>query len=157
MFKFSIHSIVDVITNSSTVIYTWQDSISEAKELLQEVLKLSGVEKNVDDLFCFGVFLSDNDDYAEMLNDASPDEISEFPADWPEGYEAQDDYLESLKERVMKGETVKPRWMDDLEKGDGYDFALSTSLHIISKKETYKPIIDKMIRFLNSPNCDGRL
>ena len=32
IYKISIHSMVDLITNSSTVIYTWQDSTKQAKK-----------------------------------------------------------------------------------------------------------------------------
>ena len=39
MIKIKFHSIVDVITNSSTVIYTYQDSVGVAKSLVKEVLK----------------------------------------------------------------------------------------------------------------------
>lgn len=55
--KFKIHSVVDVITNSSTIIYTYQDdSIQPAKELIDEMLRLFGVtDKTADDIFKFSV------------------------------------------------------------------------------------------------------
>lgn len=47
------HSIVDVITNSSTVIYTQakEGSIETVKEIINSLLKLGGSDKTSDDLF----------------------------------------------------------------------------------------------------------
>lgn len=55
--KIKLHSVVDVITNSSTVIYTYQNgSIEPAKELINEMIKLAGIEgKTADDLFTFEI------------------------------------------------------------------------------------------------------
>ena len=62
--KFKMHSMVDVITNSSTVIYTYQDGcLNPAKELINEVLKLEGSDKNADDLFEFEVSSEGHNDY----------------------------------------------------------------------------------------------
>lgn len=67
MEKLKLHSIVDVITNSSTVIYTYQDSIEESKELLQEILNIANIEKSVDDLFYIDTFLEDISIYIENM------------------------------------------------------------------------------------------
>jgi hypothetical protein len=58
--KIKFHSIVDVITNSSTVIYTYQNSVSEAKELVQAILDLAGEKVSPDDVFYYGVFCDDD-------------------------------------------------------------------------------------------------
>ena len=49
------HSIVDVITNSSTVVYvqTHDNTIKYAKELVNTLLKVVGSKKKADDLFDF--------------------------------------------------------------------------------------------------------
>jgi hypothetical protein len=61
---------VDVITNSSTTIYTNQDdSVQPAKELVSEMLKLFGVTNlTPDDIFEFRV-VKEDEDYSE--NDSS--------------------------------------------------------------------------------------
>jgi len=51
-FKLKIHSVVEIITNSSTVIYSYQaSSVEPAKELIQEILKAFGEDREVDQLF----------------------------------------------------------------------------------------------------------
>ncbi len=68
MIKCKFHSIVDVITNSSTVIFTYQNSVSASKELVAEILKMSGSSLSPDDVFYYGTFL-DEDEY-----DGCPDD-----------------------------------------------------------------------------------
>lgn len=48
-----IHSIVDLITNSSTEIFVSfkKDSVKVIKDLIQEIIKSTGSDKKVDDLF----------------------------------------------------------------------------------------------------------
>jgi hypothetical protein len=47
------HSVVDVITNSSTTVYTWADKDADkrAKEILGDLMKVFGVTGEVDDYF----------------------------------------------------------------------------------------------------------
>jgi hypothetical protein len=68
MIKLRIHSSVDVITNSSTVIYTYQNSTEEAKALIDEVLRLAGIDEKAEDLFDFEEMSDGYDDnlYCEM-------------------------------------------------------------------------------------------
>lgn len=49
------HSVVDVITNSSTVIYSQADegTITSVKDLVNALLKIGGSELTADDLFEF--------------------------------------------------------------------------------------------------------
>jgi len=155
--KLSIHSIVDVITNSSTVIYTWQNSVKEAKELLQEILALEGEAKKVDDLFYLGVFLSENGGYAEYLSERVNEEEEEYSEGYPiDDYKKQDEYIDVLKEKIMKGEVSKPGWMKGAEsKENDMGFTKDTSLNIIPIDERYSGLVEKMKKFLNSPSCDG--
>ena len=50
-----VHSIVDVITNSSTVIYTYctTNTITFIKEVIDSVLRAGGSDKTADDLYEF--------------------------------------------------------------------------------------------------------
>jgi len=56
MITLKIHSLVDVITNSSTTIYTYHDGcIVPAKELIAEIIKHLGETRTVDELFNFKI------------------------------------------------------------------------------------------------------
>lgn len=86
IFRIPVHSIVDVITNSSSVIYTEakDNSIALAKDIIDSVLKAAGSDKTADDVFNFSVtvypddlfeYLSDKIDYVE---DEDDDDAKEF-------------------------------------------------------------------------------
>ena len=53
--RISLHSMVDVITNSSTVIFvnTHGKTIEYAKDLINSLLSMSGSDKKADDFFTF--------------------------------------------------------------------------------------------------------
>lgn len=55
--RIPIHSMIDVITNSSTEIFvsTSESSIESVKGLLQDVINLGGGDKKVDDIFDFSI------------------------------------------------------------------------------------------------------
>jgi hypothetical protein len=57
-----LHSIIDVITNSSTEIYTYvgKYSIDKAYELLNEILKIAGSDKKAEDLFDVKLVLTED-------------------------------------------------------------------------------------------------
>lgn len=156
MIKVKFHSMVDVITNSSTVIYTYQDSVKEAKELLQEILKLSGDDRDVNDVFWFGVFFDDTDNYTDYLDGR----IEDYQ-DCLEGYNSnsnykeQDAWMAALQEKIMKGEVSKPKWMSDVLDSFSDEYCPDTSLCIICKDEKYNGTVEKMLKFLNSPSSDG--
>ncbi len=59
--KLNIHSFIDVITNSSTETFlcAHSGSVDMTKEVIDEILRLSGCEKTADDLFEF-VFEDDD-------------------------------------------------------------------------------------------------
>ncbi|MFA5154170.1 MAG: hypothetical protein WC554_16590 [Clostridia bacterium] len=50
--KINLHSIIDLITNSSTEIYTYSSgSVAACKEMIDEFFKVTGVNKTCDDVF----------------------------------------------------------------------------------------------------------
>jgi hypothetical protein len=159
MFKFSIHSVVDVITNSSTVIYTYQSGcVSPAKDLINEVLKLSGVDKKADDVFCFAVFC-DNERYSEEYGDM-PEDYPKAEGKWDsdeykEGIKKQEEWLENLKTSIIKGEIEKPEWMEEHEKSDYDSWNPDSYLHILPKDDKYLPLVEKIQKLLGSISADG--
>ena len=173
LFKFNIHSIVDVITNSSTVIYTYEDGCeAPAKELINEMLKLSGEpDKRAEDIFFIGTFCED-EHYLERINDGDEDEeddgeeseLANVPkrhgergsAEYKESIKVQDEWFSALQLSVMKGEIEKPNWMEKAEEARGYsEWRPSTYLCLIPKDEKYTEFGTKISRLLSGVSADG--
>jgi len=106
-----IHSIVDVITNSSTVIYiqTHDKTIEYAKALVNDILKASGSDKSADDVFTFK--LVPNECYEEMFVDNRISELKEISNikiefNTPEYEEvvkqAEQDYIDALADPKLR-------------------------------------------------------
>ena len=160
MFKVRIHSIVDLITNSSTVIFTYQNSIKETKALVQEVLKLSGSDLDPDDVFWYGEFCEE-DTYLDYI-----DEMEDKPEGWgerPYGVKyGSDEYksfqslrslwLEDIQLSIMKGAT-QPDWMNNAE--EGYDWNPDTLLTLVVKDAKYTDLAAKIKALLGSVGADG--
>lgn len=154
--KCRIHSIVDLITNSSTVIFTYQNSIKQAKDLVNEVLRLSGSELNADDVFYYGVFCG-SDRYGEYASDMDTDDQDDVAKeisglDWEE----RDKYIDVLKERILRGEIEVPSWWSDAEydeTGDSWD--PDSYLTLLPKDEKYSELANKIKALLNSVTADG--
>ena len=124
--KINLHSIADLITNSSTVIFTYSEgSLPAAKELMNEVFKLLNIDKSFDDIF-----------YAKVL----PKNISDHddtPDNWKE-----------LLHQYIKDEIEFQSWMDPIEK---YDYCTeSTTLYLIPKDEKYNELANKLLKYLYS-------
>lgn len=52
MIKIKLHSLIDLITNSSTEIYTFSSaSLQACKNMVDEFFKMSGINKTCDDVF----------------------------------------------------------------------------------------------------------
>lgn len=136
------HSVVDLITNSSTTIFTYSDgSESAVKTLIDEMLKVFNVDKTADDLFYFGVFLEDDYNYFEYEED-----------DDEEGFELTKELLEETKIKVLKGEIKKPEWMEKREdyRGNYDNYSASTNLTILAKDEKYNELASRLIGYLYS-------
>jgi hypothetical protein len=83
MIKTNIHSMVDIITNSSTTIYTTTHggTIFLLKELINEILEVAGSDKTADDLYEFKQE-SNEDDYYDCYGEKLiPDEVMLIPKD----------------------------------------------------------------------------
>jgi hypothetical protein len=141
LLKFKIHSIVDVITNSSTTIYTFQgDSVEPAKELINEMLKLSGItDKTADDIFYFGVF-KDTDDLRYGDCEEFDGKSDEFITN-----QVNQDMVGYLSGNIEKPEYFKYLESDDDDYANG-----NTYLYLIPRDEKYKEFGDKIKKLLNS-------
>jgi len=152
--KLKIHSIVDVITNSSTVIFIYQDSVKEAKELVQEVLNLAGiVDKTPDDVFYYGVFCDENV-YSESVD--LPENCPKINRDLPydERYKPRREWLNDLKLSIMKREMDRPSWMKDAEDG-GDVWSPGRYLYLYPKDKQFESLANKISKLLGSIHADG--
>jgi hypothetical protein len=164
-FKVNIHSIVDVITNSSTTIFTYQNSVEETKELVQAVLNLCGIkDKTPDDIFYYGVF-ADKDTYLNYCDYHDHEDEEDEPRNMPQinakygtpehkqELEIRKKWLNDLKFSIIKGETSKPKWMESAETCG--DWAASSYLELIIKDEKFSEFAQKVRDLLNSVEADG--
>jgi hypothetical protein len=157
--KIKLHSMTDLITNSSTVIYTYSENSKDALEdMINEVFKVFGVDKKCKDVFTLSVDVEDDDCYGNALESLADDE--NLPKDF-EGYgdldwEEQDKMLKEYVAKVKAGEIKKPEWMKDAESGeDSIGFRPSTTLTIEPKAPKYKKLADLVSKFLYSTEHDG--
>ena len=150
MNKIIIHSSVDVITNSSTVIYMYQNSIDQVKELIQATFDLHDIkDMTPDDIFYYGVFC-DNETYL----DAFEYDHEDLPTDIPDDWRSRDEWMSNLKLSIMKGDVQKPEWMEVREHEDDW-WDPSTYLHLEPKKGKYKSLANSILAVLNSVSADG--
>lgn len=147
--KLKIHSVVDLITNSSTVIFTYSEgSLPALKELVNEMLKTFGRTEKFDDIFYANIFLDESCDYIEYL------EQNELNIDADEDVNL--DYIEKLKHHILIGELEKPQWMIDAESYDyNYDDRPENTLNIIPAEEKYTDLADLLIRYLYSTDHEA--
>lgn len=141
----NLHSMTDLITNSSTTIFTYSDgSLDVCKDMINEFFKTCGVDKTADEVFNF-VVLCDYYDYANYQD---------------ENYDDDDEEKESLSkeqyERIKCGLEAKPRWFGKVENGTNNDgFCPENKLYITPIDEKFAPLADLISKFLYSTNCEA--
>ena len=142
MIKIPIHSSTDLITNSSTVIFTYSNSSAPAMvEMINEVFNTFGIDKKCEDVFDT-VILTTDEHYSE----------SSYV---PEGMTSEE--VDQLYEDVKSCKVPKPDWFKDVEGEENYYeyYAPETYLHIIPKKEEYKKLASLIKSFLYSTDHEA--
>ena len=120
-----IHSVTDLITNSSTTIYTNSlGSIGACKEMIDEFFKVLGVDKKCDDVFNLVVTMEDTYIYEDLNNDFSDELLND----------------------VRTGKVEKPKWMIDAERSAD----INTYLHVTAKSPEYEKLAKLVKTFLYS-------
>jgi hypothetical protein len=134
--KLVLHSITDLITNSSTTIYTYSaDSIVACEEMIDEVFLSLGIDKKCKDVFII-TSLASEDEYENYLG------INEIKIKGK---------LKNIIKNVISGKIEKPQWMIDAEQYEnGSGFTPNTELHIVAKDPTFKKLAEKIVKFLYS-------
>lgn len=150
-FKFTPHSIIDVITNSSTEIYSWyDDSVSICKEMINEFLKAFELAGVSDDYFKITVEF-DPYIYTEYFSELSEEDIEEIPEEerLPDDLKEKD-FEKWRADLAEKG--IYPKWVKNAEEEEDYNGRLPTNEFIITAKdEKYNGVANKIYEFLNSP------
>lgn len=156
--KLKIHSTVDLITNSSTVIFTYSEgSLPTLKQLVNEMLKSFDKIETFDDIFYAEVFLEDCYKYFEtekaIVEELEEDGKSIFDElSWTE----QASLLENIKLQVLKGEIEKPEWMVQAENSYNYDdYRPDTILEILPKYDKYEALAKRLTNFLYSTDHEA--
>jgi hypothetical protein len=140
-YKIQFHSAVDLITNSSTVIFTYSGgSISAVKDLVNEMLKVFGRSETFDDIFFAGVFC---DEYKYGESELCPD---------PEKID-----VKQLIDDILTGKIEKPQWMNDVEEEESECdyYHPSTDLYLQAKDEKYNELANLLLKYLNSQDHEA--
>lgn len=156
--KFKYHSLVDVITNSSTTIYTNSDGcVGPAKELIQEFLDTMNIDKKVDDIFYFDSFM-DKDYYLDDLDELDEDEIDKYAKELIDlGWKKSGEKFEELLKKIASKEIDRPEWMIGLEtrRSEDYESGYDSELYIFPKEEKYEKLAKALEKFLYSTDHEA--
>lgn len=145
MITIKIHSVVDVITNSSTVIFTNSNGCVEpVKELLAEILKMSDVDLPIEDVFDIVLKVDSNyysERFDELYNDADDCEYYKLKELYPDykdinNYKAQEKYIDNVVQTAYNGSLDNPTWFEVVEDDD--DFHQRSTITITAKDSKYE-------------------
>jgi hypothetical protein len=166
MIKIHFHSITDIITNSSTTLFTYSDASPQAcEEMIDEIFKTFGIDKKCSDVFRLTVLAEDAYIYDEWKDRHEEDDDDDLDEDEDEDDEEFDDEIEEEEEEeeeeegdvdklmqdIIQGRSEKPSWMTEAEQeedGDGY--APNTTLYIVAKSPEFEKLAELIVNFLYS-------
>lgn len=118
----NFHSFVDIITNSSTVIYTYVNSVQAVKDFINEVLaSIPNLTVNADDLYEFKVVIGDGT--AELtaegiLEDGDHEHYEALTAIAEDPKYAQDDEAYNYDLYRSKRSAIKQYVKDNIDPDD---------------------------------------
>jgi hypothetical protein len=151
MLKIKLHSVTDLITNSSTVIFTYSEgTVKPFKEMINEIIKVFGSTLTCDDMFDTVVLCDDYYPYSEYFDRHDDGE------EYPDGVDENTDF-KKLFEDVASGKLPKPDWFNRVEEDESYGdyYAPSTSLYLIPKDEKYRKMGNLIESFLYSTSHEA--
>jgi hypothetical protein len=158
MQKVKIHSVIDLMTNSSTTVYTYSDHSAKAfEELADEILKTMGLTERCHDIFNVSVQV-DQDGLADYISD----QIYDDPEGVPEEYRIQPYWktIQLLQDDIRAGKVEKPDWYKSFEEQysehENYSgYTPQTFLEVSAKDPKYDGIAKLMVDFLYSTSHEG--
>ena len=152
--KIKVHSFVDVITNSSTTIYSYYSGcIKPIKEMIDSFIKLTGSDLKADDMFYFGVFC-DIYKYTEYEGDKGIDTNLEKMRTL--NYLEADKFINDLILDIITGKIEQPKWMSYAEDSTNeYDYEPENFLYIVPKDEKYAELAKQIEKVITSPSHEA--
>jgi predicted transcriptional regulator len=169
--KIKWHSVVDLITNSSTVLYTYSGGVDKIlEELFNEQRKVFNIKETLTDIFHISILCEEHEYYdylTERLDilDYTEDEFRakfELPEDIIVSFKEYDhksisSYIKSTIEAVKHNKIAKPKWMEEIEKHEDYDSYLtpSTYIYLIAKDEKYEAMAKMFDDLIYGTNHDA--
>lgn len=159
--KIKLHSFVDVITNSSTVIYTnYNGCIGTIKSLVEEIFKIYNVDKTFDEVFTVYThpeqdvlydYISDNID--DLMEEAK-ENGEQLPPDINDlDYRETRNVLDAAVEDIIK--QPAPNWytrccdyLDDRYSGN--------EIVLTAKDAQYEKLAELIIKTIDSADHDAQ-
>lgn len=150
--KIQLHSMTDLITNSSTVIYTYSDaSVGALMEMVDEIFRSLNIDKKCEDVFKVSLVLQNNDRYHDAFDDLDDEDLpEELKGASNKSYTQKRDLVDLFIDKVNDGEVEKPQWMKDAEKAGPCDYSASNELQITPKSPEFAKLADLIKKFLYS-------
>jgi hypothetical protein len=155
MEQIKLHSITDLITNSSTTIYTYSEgSVNPCKELINEILKLVGEDKTCDDIFELSI-VKDNDQLLDRMSSELEDLLNEkeyaaLKIPTKGGWQAINKRYKEIIEDIQSGKVPEPEWLEELSE----DIQGDTTLNIKVKDAKYETLAKLVVDFLYSTQAE---
>jgi hypothetical protein len=147
--KIPLHSMTDLITNSSTVIYTYSEGSEEAlRKMIDKIFATFGIDKKCEDVFNLSVTLEKNYHYYEALDELDEEDRPEELRNLDE--ETKEEKEVAFVEKVLRNEIPKPEWMTDAEGENGDGYRPATTLNIAAKLPKYEELAKLVSDFLYS-------
>jgi hypothetical protein len=143
--KIPLHSTTDLITNSSTVIFTYsENSVGALKQMIDELFKTFGIDKTCEDVFDMVITCEDSWPYEEYVKENGVDGVNL-------------DDVDQLLQDVRSGKIPKPYWFENAEQTElccDY-YTPTTILNLIPKAAEYERLGNLVTNFLYSPNHEA--
>ena len=163
MEKIYLHSITDLITNSSTTIYTYSDQSPKVlEELVNEFFSSLGVDKKCSDVFNMTVMMDDNYAYRDYISENENEDIPEeiYKRYKAADYRGQVDIINALITDVASGKIAGNEWfveMDEkLRNKENYNcYRPSSALYVSAKEPQFENLAKLLVKFLYSTYHEG--
>ena len=152
--RIKLHSMTDLITNSSTVIYTYSGaSLNACREMVDEIFRVLGIDKKCDDVFSLRLS-SDLDVYDICDTDPEDDVPAEFTTE--NGSDFNRNKVSELLNQIRNGQTP-PAWLDKIVEriNDNRDYPLETTLIVTPNLPGFENLAKLISQFLYSTSHEA--
>ena len=148
MDKIELHSVIDLITNSSTEIFVHSDnSIKPLKELINEILKLMYVKEFCDELFDISLEFIGIEEFIEYQLDYSYREHRTILDSIGSTNEERKENLKQLITDIKFNNKEEPEWF----KCDHVYYNIESKIVIKTKDHKFDKLLELLKTFLYSP------